>query len=217
MIAGVAIASDPALIAKMRSRRGIVWQHLAARRMLDARWPPPTVTLRMNRQSKERTADRRAVDYTPPDQEGLYPLCFDDAEQIRIRLAQCDSPALSSLSIPVAASRLPLPSPQSDDPRNAVSLGGVETWSAIPRQPLTRGCRQLNWKRRASATAWFVCQSESRTGETCWRILSRRLSGSSDQRSRPLGSRPTHTASFPCARHDKPAALPRPPISSLAP
>ena len=65
----------------------------------------------------------------------LYPTLFDDAEQIRIRLSQCDFPG-GIFSIELEGGR-----PAAFDflrnlkiCRDAVSLGGVESpWHAHPR------------------------------------------------------------------------------------
>ncbi|MGH9657859.1 MAG: PLP-dependent transferase [Bryobacteraceae bacterium] len=134
MIAGVAIARDPALIQKMRSRRSMFGNILQPDEcwLLDGRLP--TVALRMNRQSKnaqrlaERLAGHRHI------RRVLYPALFDDADQIRIRLAQCDFPGgIFSLDFhggkPAAFDFLR----HLAIARNAVSLGGVDTLACHPR------------------------------------------------------------------------------------
>jgi methionine-gamma-lyase len=134
MIAGVAIGRDPELIRKMRSKRGLFGNILQPDEcwMLDGRLP--TVNLRMNRASKnaqriaERLVGNRAV------RKVYYPTLFEDAEQIRIRLAQCDYPG-GMFSIDLHGGKtaafdflrnLKLA-------RNAVSLGGVETLTCHPK------------------------------------------------------------------------------------
>jgi cystathionine beta-lyase/cystathionine gamma-synthase len=133
MIAGVALARDPQLIEELRRRRIIFGNILQPDEcwMLGGRLP--TVSLRMNRQSKnaQRIAER-LVEH-PRVKKVYYPTLFDDAEQIKIRLAQCDFPgAIFSLEL--------------EDRRaafeflrglriahNAVSLGGVETLACHPK------------------------------------------------------------------------------------
>ena len=134
MIAGVALARDPELIRKMRGRRSMFGNILQPDEcwMLDGRLP--TVNLRMNRASKnaqriaERLVGHRAV------KRVYYPTLFDDAEQIRIRLAQCEYPG-GMFSIDLNEGKraafeflrnLKLA-------RNAVSLGGVETLACHPK------------------------------------------------------------------------------------
>jgi len=94
----------------------------------------PTVGLRMNRASKntQRIAERLALH--PKVARIYYPSLFDEAEQIRIRLEQCDFPgAMFSLDLkggkPAAFNflrKLRLA-------YNAVSLGGVETLVCHPK------------------------------------------------------------------------------------
>jgi methionine-gamma-lyase len=133
-IGGVALASDRALIQKMRSLRSLFGNILQPDEcwMLNSRLP--TVNLRMNRASKnaQRIAERLACH--PKIKKVLYPSLFDDQEQIRIRLSQCDFPgAMFSLELrggkPAAfdflrALRIA---------HNAVSLGGVETLVCHPK------------------------------------------------------------------------------------
>jgi len=133
-IGGVALASDRALIQKMRSLRSLFGNILQPDEcwMLNSRLA--TVGLRMNRASKnaQRIAERLACH--PKVKKIIYPSLFDDQEQIRIRLSQCDFPgAMFSLELrggkPAAfdflrALRIA---------RNAVSLGGVETLVCHPK------------------------------------------------------------------------------------
>ena len=134
LIGGVALASDPELIRKMRLKRNMFGNILQPDEcwMLASRLP--TVRLRMNRQSKnaQRIAERLASH--PKVRKMHYPTLFDDANQIRIRLEQCDFPgAMFSLELhggkPAAFDflrRLRLA-------YNAVSLGGVETLVCHPK------------------------------------------------------------------------------------
>ncbi len=103
----------------------------------------PTVTLRMNRASKnaQRVVERLAVH--PKVKKVFYPSLFDDAEQIRIRLAQCDFPgAMFSLDLhggkPAAFNFLR----NLKLAYNAVSLGGVETLVCHPKTTTHSGFTQ---------------------------------------------------------------------------
>lgn len=134
MLCGVALARDAALIGAMRSARILLGNILQPDEcwMLDGRLP--TVALRMNRQSKnaQRIAERLAGH--PKIRKVRYPTLFDDAEQIKIRQAQCDFPgALFSFELhgerPAAYDLLR----SLKICRNAVSLGGVETLACHPR------------------------------------------------------------------------------------
>jgi cystathionine beta-lyase/cystathionine gamma-synthase len=134
LIAGAALAREPELILQMRRKRGLFGNILPPDEcwLLDSRLP--TVSLRMNRQSKnaqriaERLVEHRHV------RKLYYPALFDDAEQIRIRLAQCHFPgAMFSMDLnggkPAAFQFLR----NLKIARNAVSLGGVETLACHPR------------------------------------------------------------------------------------
>lgn len=134
LVAGAAISSDPELITRMRSRRSMFGNILQPDEcwMLDGRLP--TVSLRMNRQSKnaqriaEKLCGHRAV------RRVIYPTLFEDPEQTRIYKEQCDYPGgIFSVDFhggkPAAFEflrRLKIA-------RNAVSLGGVETLACHPR------------------------------------------------------------------------------------
>jgi methionine-gamma-lyase len=134
LIGGIALARDPAVIQKMRGLRSLFGNILQP----DESWMLltrlPTVELRMNRASKncQRIAERLAQH--PKVKKVLYPSLFDDAEQIRIRVAQCDFPgAMFSLELrggkPAAFEFLR----HLKLARNAVSLGGVETLVCHPK------------------------------------------------------------------------------------
>jgi len=133
LLAGAALATDAELIQRLRMKRAIFGNILPPDEcwLLDGRLP--TVSLRMNRQSKnaQRIAER-LVEH-PKVVRMHYPTLFDDPEQIKIRLAQCEFPgAMFSMELaggkPAAfqflrSLRLA---------RNAVSLGGVETLVCHP-------------------------------------------------------------------------------------
>ena len=128
------LASDEELVQELRGLRALFGNILQADEawILDSRLA--TVTLRMNRQSKnaQRIAERLAEH--PRVRRVYYPSLFDDPEQQRIRDAQCDFPG-SVFSIEVEGGkrgafeflrRLKIA-------RNAVSLGGIETLACHPK------------------------------------------------------------------------------------
>lgn len=133
MLAGVALAGDPDLVAALRGTRAVLGNILQPDEcwLLDNRLV--TVALRMNRQSKnaqriaELLAEHEAI------QQVIYPTLFDEPEQVRIRDIQCDYPgAIIALRLggrDAAFSFLR----SLRIVRNAVSLGGVETLACHPR------------------------------------------------------------------------------------
>jgi len=134
LIGGVALATDRALIGKMRSMRGLFGNILQPDEcwMLDNRLP--TVGLRMNRASKnaQRIAERLAAH--PKIKKIMYPSLFDDPEQVCIRNAQCDFPgAMFSLDLRGGKKAAFEFLRNLQLARNAVSLGGVETLVCHPK------------------------------------------------------------------------------------
>ena len=134
MLAGVAIARDPALIDRMKSRRVFFGNILQPDEcwMLDGRLP--TVSLRMNRASKnaQRIAEHLAGNSKVARVH--YPTLFTDPDQIRIRDQQCDFPgALLSLDLRGGKSAAFDFLRNLQIARNAVSLGGVETLACHPK------------------------------------------------------------------------------------
>ena len=134
LIAGAAIARDPDLIRRMRGKRNLFGNILQPDEcwMLEGRLP--TITLRMNRSSKnaERIAVRLAKH--PKISRVLYPTLFTNGEQVQIARHQCDFPG-GMLSIDLRGGKkaafeflrnLRIA-------RNAVSLGGVETLVCHPK------------------------------------------------------------------------------------
>ena len=133
MLAGVALAKDPALVRKMRAQRIMFGNILQPDEcwMLDGRLP--TVSLRMNRQSKNAQRIAEALVEHPKVKKVYYPTLFDDAEQIRIRLAQCEYPG-GIFSIDLGGKRAAFEFLRHIKiARNAVSLGGVETLACHPK------------------------------------------------------------------------------------
>ena len=122
------------LISRLRGARALFGNILQPDEcwMLDGRLP--TVALRMNRASKnaQRIAERLARH--PKIKKVFYPTLFEDAEQIRIRQAQCDFPgAMFSLDLKGAKRAAFEFLRHLKLARNAVSLGGVETLVCHPK------------------------------------------------------------------------------------
>lgn len=133
MLGGVALARDPDLIAQMRGRRILFGNILQPDEcwMLDGRLP--TVSLRMNRQSKNAQRIAERLVRHPRVKRVHYPTLFDDAEQIRIRLAQCEFPgALFALELGSREAAFTFVRTVKVA-RDAVSLGGVETLICHPK------------------------------------------------------------------------------------
>ena len=134
MIGGVVLASDPALIKQMRRKRSLFGNILQPDEcwMLDTRLP--TVSLRMNRSSKnaERIATRLANH--PKIARVLYPTLFTDPEQVQIVHEQCDFPG-GMLSLDLRGGKKAAFEFLRNVriARNAVSLGGVETLMCHPK------------------------------------------------------------------------------------
>jgi cystathionine beta-lyase/cystathionine gamma-synthase len=133
MLAGVIMGKDPEIIQQLRGTRAILGNILQPDEcwLLDSRLP--TVTFRMNRQSKNAQHIVEALAGHPKIQKIYYPLMFDEPEQIRIRDRQCRYPG-GMFSLDIAGGkagafdflrRLTIA-------RNAVSLGGVESLACHP-------------------------------------------------------------------------------------
>jgi methionine-gamma-lyase len=140
MIGGAAIAADPALIRQMRGKRSMFGNILQPDEcwMLDGRLP--TVSLRMNRSSKnaERIAERLARH--PKVARVLYPTLFTDSEQIRIVQEQCDFPG-GMLSLDLRGGKKAAFEflRNLHIARDAVSLGSVETLVCHPKSTTHSG------------------------------------------------------------------------------
>jgi methionine-gamma-lyase len=134
MLAGAAIGAREDLVVKIRARRGMFGNILQPDEcwMLDSRLP--TVSLRMNRASKNaRRIAERLVSH-PKVKRVYYPTLFQDDEQIRIRMAQCDFPgAMVSLELRGGKTAAFEFLRNVKIGRNAVSLGGVETLLCHPK------------------------------------------------------------------------------------
>jgi cystathionine beta-lyase/cystathionine gamma-synthase len=140
MLGGVAITASPEIVRKIRSVRGMFGNILQADEcwMLDGRLP--TVSLRMNRQSKNAQRLAEALRGHKKLREVIYPTLFTDPEQKRIFEKQCDFPG-GMFSIVFEGGKeaafeflrhLRIA-------RNAVSLGGVETLVCHPKSTTHSG------------------------------------------------------------------------------
>jgi len=134
IIGGVALTKDLELMKKIRSKRSLFGNILQPDEcwILDTRLP--TVSLRMNRQSKNAQRIAESLADHPKIHKVYYPTLFEDSEQIRIFKEQCTYPG-GLVSIDLRGGKaaafdflrnLRLA-------RNAVSLGGVETLVCHPR------------------------------------------------------------------------------------
>jgi cystathionine beta-lyase/cystathionine gamma-synthase len=134
LIAGVALARDPELIKRLRSQRIMFGNILPPDEcwMLDNRLP--TVSLRMNRQSKNAQRIAEQLIEHPKVRKVYYPTLFDDAEQIKIRLAQCEYPGgIFSMDLEGGRRAAFEFLRHVKIAHNAVSLGGVETLVCHPK------------------------------------------------------------------------------------
>lgn len=134
MLAGVALAKDAALIEKMRAQRIIFGNILQPDEcwLLDGRLP--TVPLRMNRQSKNAQRIAETLLEHPKVKTVHYPTLFTDAEQIKIRIAQCEHPGgIFSMELHGGREAAFAFLRNMKIARNAVSLGGVESLACHPR------------------------------------------------------------------------------------
>ena len=133
MLAGVILGKDPEIIQQLRGTRAILGNILQPDEcwLLDGRLP--TVSFRMNRQSKNAQHIVEALAGHPKIERIYYPLLFDEPEQRRIRDRQCRfAGGMFSLDITGGKAgafeflrRLTIA-------KNAVSLGGVETLACHP-------------------------------------------------------------------------------------
>ncbi len=140
MLAGVALAKSSDTIQKIRSRRNMFGNILPPDEcwMLDSRLP--TVSLRMNRQSKNAQRLAEALVGHSKLSAIYYPTLFTDPEQKRIFEKQCAYPG-GIFSVEFKGGK-----PAAFDflrklriARNAVSLGGVETLVCHPKSTIHSG------------------------------------------------------------------------------
>jgi cystathionine beta-lyase/cystathionine gamma-synthase len=133
LLAGMVLGCDHDLRQSIFGHRGLFGNILQPDEcwILDGRLP--TVSLRMNRQSKNAQRIAESLVHRPEIRKVYYPTLFDDPEQIRIWLAQCNYPG-AMFSIDLLGGKaaafdflrnLRLA-------KNAVSLGGMETLVCHP-------------------------------------------------------------------------------------
>ena len=134
LLAGMVLGRDAELRKGMFGHRGMFGNILQPDEcwILDGRLP--TVSLRMNRQSKNAQRIAESLVHRAEIRKVYYPTLFDEPEQIRIRLSQCDYPgAMMSIDLrggkPAAFEFLR----HLRVARNAVSLGGMETLVCHPK------------------------------------------------------------------------------------
>ena len=134
LVAGAALSNDPAVIERMRSRRTMFGTILQPDEcwMLDGRLP--TVSLRMNRQSKNAQRIAEKLNGHPAVRRVIYPTLFTDPAQSSIYEEQCDYPgAILSLDFHGGKAAAFTFLRHLKIARNAVSLGGVETLACHPK------------------------------------------------------------------------------------
>ncbi len=168
MIGGVALASDPALIRQMRSKRNLFGNILQPDEcwMLDGRLP--TVALRMNRASKNAQHIAEELAHHPKVEKMIYPSLFTDPDQAAIEKAQCDFPgAMFSIEVRGGKAGAFEFLRNLRIARNAVSLGGVETLVCHPKTTTHSGFTEEEF-RQAGVTDGLVRVS---VGIEDWRDL----------------------------------------------
>jgi len=133
MLGGVVLSRDPDLTSILRGTRAVLGNILQPDEcwLLDGRLP--TVTLRMNRQSKNAQRIAESLAKHPAIRKFNYPTLFTDPEQIRIRNAQCRYPgAIFSFELKGGKRAAYEFLRRLTIARNAVSLGGVESLACHP-------------------------------------------------------------------------------------
>lgn len=134
IIGGVALTNDMALMTPIRSKRSLFGNILQPDECWILNTRLPTVTLRMNRQSKNAQRIAEKLNGHPKIQKVYYPTLFDNAEQKRIFEEQCDHPGgVVSLDLRGGKKAAFDLLRHVQLARNAVSLGGVETLACHPR------------------------------------------------------------------------------------
>lgn len=134
IIGGVALARDPAVMRKIRSKRSLFGNILQPDECWILNTRLPTVHLRMNRQSKNAQRIAEKLAQHPAVEHVYYPTLFQDPEQVRIFQEQCDFPGgLISFDLKGGKKAAFEFLRNLHIARNAVSLGGVETLVCHPR------------------------------------------------------------------------------------
>lgn len=140
LLAGVAIAADPAVLAPVRRKRSLFGTILAPDESWILNSRLPTVHLRMNKQSKNAQRIAEKLAHHPKIAKIFYPTLFEDAEQKRIFEAQCDFPgAMFAIDLKGGKAAAFDFLRKVKLARNAVSLGGVETLACHPKSTTHSG------------------------------------------------------------------------------
>ena len=133
MLGGVILGNDTEVVQHLRGTRAILGNILQPDEcwLLDSRLP--TVTFRMNRQSKNAQHIVEALAGHPAIRKIYYPLLFNEPEQARIRDRQCRFPG-GMFSMDIAGGKTGAYDflRSLNIAKNAVSLGGVETLACHP-------------------------------------------------------------------------------------
>jgi len=140
LIGGVALARDADLLKKARSLRSLFGNILQPDEcwMLNTRLP--TVSLRMNRASKNAQRIAEHLAHHPKVKKVSYPTLFTDDEQIRIHKAQCEFPgAMFSFELKGGKAAAFEFLRNIKIAHNAVSLGGVESLVCHPKSTTHSG------------------------------------------------------------------------------
>jgi cystathionine beta-lyase/cystathionine gamma-synthase len=134
MLGGIVLGREPDLADQLRGHRVILGNILQPDEcwLLDTRLP--TVSLRMNRQSKNAERIVHALTEHPRVERMHYPTCFRERDQIEIYAAQCDYPGgIFSLDLKGGRRAAYEFLRRLRIARNAVSLGGMESLACHPR------------------------------------------------------------------------------------
>jgi methionine-gamma-lyase len=133
MLGGVVLARDPALVAGLAGTRAVLGNILQPDEcwLLDSRLA--TVSLRMNRQSKNASRIVEGLTGHAQIAQIHYPARFEDEEQARVYEAQCDYPGgIFSLELAGGKSAAFEFLRRLEYTSNAVSLGGMESLACHP-------------------------------------------------------------------------------------
>jgi cystathionine beta-lyase/cystathionine gamma-synthase len=140
LIGGVALTRDPAVAAPIRGLRSLFGTILQPDECWILNGRLPTVSLRMRQATKNARMIVDALARHPKIARIHFPAQFDDAEQVRIRDAQCQgSGAMFSVELK-GGKRAAFDFLRNVRiARDAVSLGGVETLVCHPRSTTHSG------------------------------------------------------------------------------
>jgi cystathionine beta-lyase/cystathionine gamma-synthase len=134
LLGGLVLAKNSEWVTALRGMRAVLGNILQPDECWLLNTRLPTVPLRMNKQSKNAQRIAEGVHGHRAVQRVHYPTLFEDAEQRRIRDAQCDYPG-SIVTLELRGGR-PAAFTFLRSLRifhNAVSLGGVESLACHPR------------------------------------------------------------------------------------